>query len=422
MEDSDGRSDDEEDSYNYHEASCNTVPSSPTPLPVAANDTSHTSNTPTKSPAEPCFKPVERVQNTLHAFFNIRGQPPSIANPALSPLKRKKSLGEKAKLPVAKKQKPVGTSKSAQYKARARAAADSGAIDCKKFSQFKLKILELDPRAEFLIGNDVRRVRHSKCGEVNRQKAPYNTTYFVNHVEKCQGPSKKNSHIVGVDRSVLSNFLQHQSSSTSPGPNPSTHSNSETRLCPGLTPEHDTRISDYLLRSQAAGGGAQPRKDIVQELFGEGAKWSNLDEREQKRVEHREVREFRWLNFSQQDFVISTTCLKTVSAEDPANSCSECLNLLKLKVFKNALRRKLPNDENLRYTPLAYRAKMTGEQYTKMIGAHEIIRNVTNVCRFHPLLRLPDLHDATSRMGLTHLHASYLGYSGGNTKGPNLRQ
>ena len=58
-------------------------------------------------------------------------------------------------------------------------------------------------------------VHHSKCGGVKKQKSLYNTSYFANHVEKCRGPTKKNAHIVNVNKSILTDFLQHQSSNTS---------------------------------------------------------------------------------------------------------------------------------------------------------------------------------------------------------------
>lgn len=258
-------------------------------------------------------------------------------------------------------------------------AADNGApIDPDKLSRFKSKILKLDPRAEFLIGGDVRLVRHSKCGGVKKQKAPYNISYFADHVKKCQGPSKKNAHTVNIDRSVLSSFLQRPHTSTDPDP-----PDDALHACPGLTPERNPEISVYLTRSQAPGGGARPRRDIVHQLFGEERKWGDLDERQQLRVEHVEATEFRWLNFRERGLILSATCLKTLLTEDPVQPCSECSKLLKNKVFKNALRRKLPDEQNLRYTPSTYRAKMTGEQYTKMVGVHDIVQKTADVRQPH---------------------------------------
>jgi len=306
-------------------------------------------------------------------------------SPTQSTLKRKTSLDEKGKPPALKKHKPPGTSKSAQYEAQARAAAENGApIDPDKFSRFKSKILKLDPRAEFLVGGDVRMVRHSKCGGAKKQKSPYNTSYFADHVEKCQGPSKKNAHTLNIDRSILTNFLQRQGPSTSTNCNPSARPDGIAHPCCGLTPEHDPRISVYLMRSQAAGGGSRPRQDIVNQLFGGEMKWADLNRRQQLRVERIEATEFCWLNFREQGLILSTMCLKTLLTEDPTQPCGECSNLLKNKVFKNALRRKLPKEENLRYTPLTYRAKMTGEQYTKMVGVYDIVRKATTVRWLHP--------------------------------------
>ena len=305
-------------------------------------------------------------------------------SPTSSTLKRKKLVDEIAKLLVSKKHKPPGTSKSAQYKARVRAVANNGApVDHDKFSRFRLKILELDSHAKFLVGGDVRMVRHSKCGGVKKQKSPYNTSYFADHVEKCRGPSKKNAHIVNANRSILTNFFQQQHPGVSMNPTLSAHSDNITHPCCGLTPECSPQILVYLTRSQAAGGGARPRKDIIHQLFGVETKWTDLNEHQQLRVERIEATEFRWLNFREQGFILSATCLKTLSTKDPTQPCSECSKLLKNKVFKNALQRKLPKDENLRYTPLAYRAKMTGEQYAKTVGVYDIVQKATMVCQSH---------------------------------------
>lgn len=192
---------------------------------------------------------------------------------------------------------------------------------------------------------------------------------------------KKKAHAADVNRSVFAGFLQNRSSSTSTNPNPLACPDDITcsHPCGGLTSERYPQISIYLMRSQAVGGGARPRKDIVHQLFGEDVKWGDLNERQKLRVERTEAIEFQWLNFREQGFVLSATCLKNSSSKDPAQSCSECSNLLKNKVFKNTLQWKLPKEENLRYTPLAYHTKMSGEQYTKMVGVHDIVRKVTNV-------------------------------------------
>ena len=138
-----------------------------------------------------------------------------------------------------------------------RAAANNGdPIDPDKFLRFKDKILKLDPHADFLIGSDICAVCHLKCRGVKKRKTSYNTSYFVNHVEKCQGPSKKNAHTVNVDRSVLTNFLQCPCPPADPSP--PAHADSVARRCPGLTPELNPKILVYLVRSQAAGGEHDP--------------------------------------------------------------------------------------------------------------------------------------------------------------------
>lgn len=195
------------------------------------------------------------------------------------------------------------------------------------------------------------------------------------------GPIKENAHVVNANRNILTSFLQHQNSPAPTSRNTLTGPNiiACPNPCGGLTCEQHSQISVYLMRSQAAGGGARPRKDIVHELFGEDVKWGDLNKRQQLRVERVEAIEFQWLNFREQGFVLSTRCLKTSLSGNSVGPCDECSNLLKNKVFKNALQRRLPKEENLRYTPLAYRAKLTGEQYTKMVGVYDIVQKATNV-------------------------------------------
>ena len=310
---------------------------------------------------------------------------PTTSPPRSRTLKRQQSQDEEDVETLPKKSRPLGTSKSALAEARLRGEADKGVVDYGKFERFKKKILKLDPHAEFLIDNNPRFVLHSKCAEVNRQKAPYNTSNFVNHTRTCTGPSKKRAHVANTDRKCFADFVSGNI------PTPSTSRQTERHLdvnipCPGLTPKQDSKIATYLTRSQAAGGGSRPRHIISQEQFAKPL--GDLDKEELAKVCRLEATKFRWLNFREQGFIRATTCLKkSPSQKEPAMPCSACIGVSKDSIFKNALCRKLPKDENLKFTPRAHRAKLTGDQYAKMVGVYDIVHKASNVSRF-----LADVH------------------------------
>ena len=296
-------------------------------------------------------------QKTLHSYFRLPADP--VPPPPLPQiLKRQQSQDEGSDSPPPKKPRVQGTSKSALAEAKYRAEADRGVVDHQKLENFKKKILILDPYAEFLVNNNARFVLHSKCAGVNKQKAPYNTTNFVNHVQTCTGPPKKRAHIANTDKKCLTDFI----AGDAPGPSTSRATGPHPEIdlpCPGLTPERDSRIPTYLTRSQAAGGGSRPRHTISRELFAKPL--GDLDKDEFAGILQLEAAEFRWLNFREQQFVRASACLKkSPSRREPAEPCNACVTVSKDPIFKNALARKFPKEENLKFVPHHRRAEPTG--------------------------------------------------------------
>ena len=119
------------------------------------------------------------------------------------------------------------------------------------------------------------------------------------------------------------------------------------------------RFADDLIRSHAAGGGSRPRHIISQEQFAKPL--GELDNDELARVLQLEATEYRWLNFRGKQIVRASACLqKSPSWREPAEPCNACVMVSKDPVFKNAIVRKIPKEENLKFTPRQHRAKPTG--------------------------------------------------------------
>jgi hypothetical protein len=342
---------------------------------------------PTKPPNLPHQVSTAPSQKTLHDFFRTPRTPipnptpdttrPGSVTPVLQ--KRKRMPEEEVIAPTSKKRDLSGVSKTAQHEAKSRAAADTGTFDVKQMARFQAKVRELDPHAEFFIDGNPRKVRHSKCGRSYAQKAANNTSNFRAHVQACKGPTKNRLHIANVDRSSFKNFTMSSPLAGSSGVVPVTSTVENTTLpCPGLTPEFDSGIFTYLARTQTMGGGARPRNVIAEALF--NTKWVALRKRQRKKVLRTEATEFRWINWREQGFITSTTCLKgSPSSQEPAQPCSNCQALFKVKIFRNALRRPLPEQGNLKFIPYTYRANVAGGQLAKTIGVYEIIEKAVNV-------------------------------------------
>ncbi|KAI0054687.1 hypothetical protein BV25DRAFT_1770662, partial [Artomyces pyxidatus] len=107
-------------------------------------------------------------------------------------------------------------------------------------------------------------------------------------------------------------------------------------------------------RTAKNGGGAPPLPKIARMLFG-AKDFSSLSEDDKDTVFAKEEKLYRWKNLPNPKRVESATCQESVMVPEARNDekfvCSDCLRLLKDKVFKNALARPMPDEENLKFTP-----------------------------------------------------------------------
>ena len=101
----------------------------------------------------------------------------------------------------------VGINKSSINSRKLNEQVNAGVFEPnpKKMQNFRAKILELDPKAEFSL-TDIRVVRHFKCGEEKIMKEPYNIANFKTHIQSCKG-SKKSQKRPGGGMSTINSMM-----------------------------------------------------------------------------------------------------------------------------------------------------------------------------------------------------------------------
>lgn len=109
--------------------------------------------------------------------------------------------------------------------------------------------------------------------------------------------------------------------------------------CPGLDNHTDSRISTYLRRSSAPGGGARSRTSLAAYLFS-GRTWKDLSLAERKVVLCQEESEFIWRNNHAIRAVYATDCKKRAGIHStPGNPtpCHACLSVLCTRLFQTRI-------------------------------------------------------------------------------------
>lgn len=215
------------------------------------------------------------AEKPLHPFFGMTAK-------RIQTAKRESDKVDDGKEKTVKRSRPspaacdnsiVGISKSSVASRKLNAQVDAGGFvpNPKRLITFKAKIRELDARAEF-DNENVRFVRHSKCGEFKQMREPYHIGWFKTHVSRCKGP-KVSAKLSGGGMPTIETMLKgkwmQKPVITRPNPKP---------LCPGLTDENDKRISTYLIRTAAAGGGAPSRPKLLSTHFPDISELSKLDD------------------------------------------------------------------------------------------------------------------------------------------------
>ena len=267
-----------------------------------------------------------------------------------------------------------GTSKSAVASRSLRKSVKSGTFSIKqeKFQNWRAKIVQSDHDAEF-DERDIWKIRHSVCGEWKRVKEPYDTTRWKKHLKTCEEEMKKKKIRVVKTPSLFSmGFMRVKVAKQTIEP-PPIHV-----PCPGITEVDDGRVTKYLTRTAALGGGGRSLAVISKERFSKLFSKLKLA-KSRKTVVDVQMHEWKWRNDHENLRVYSTSCQKNVldcssNAKRPT-PCSSCMTVLQSRSFKNAIRIPIPSDENYKYVNSRFRNKLLGKIFARTIGVKHIFED-----------------------------------------------
>ncbi|KAK7691172.1 hypothetical protein QCA50_006275 [Cerrena zonata] len=266
----------------------------------------------------------------------------------------------------------------AKKNSKSEAMLPSSQPETLSFDRFRMKILADDPHAEFDAHN-LRSIRCSCCAKWISMRTLYDTRRWKDHRASAQCRKMQQSKLFTKS---LRTFFSTSTTKEPPSPAQDLRPSSTpttTLLCPGLLADTYETITTYLARTSTAGGGAPSRKIIALSLFPEldnnSFTWASLTLKQQHMVLRREELQYRWVNRRAVGAVFSSKCQQNISVVSEADStpCMECRKLWKLRTFRNILRRKVPDEENMKYVPKAYRCPELGTIYLKYRGVRELM-------------------------------------------------
>jgi hypothetical protein len=91
----------------------------------------------------------------------------------------------------------------------------------------------------------------------------------------------------------------------------------------------------------------------------------------------------KWLNEHNLGSVFSPKCHgKAIVEEGNPKPCSYCLQVLRFKTFRTAIRRKPPNKGKGKFTPKAFRNEVIGQAYMRHCDVQELMEEV-RICYKH---------------------------------------
>ncbi|KDQ15594.1 hypothetical protein BOTBODRAFT_108150 [Botryobasidium botryosum FD-172 SS1] len=162
----------------------------------------------------------------------------------------------------------------------------------------------------------------------------------------------------------------------------------------------------YLHRTGVSGGGAPQRTKLSLAKY--GRKWGDLDGAQKKSIKKEEAAQYVWVNRHDLLAVFSVGCKKHVlTYNDPSGHvinqpCDPCSEVLDDKRFRNALRRKMPSEEHMRFAPTQYRPDTLATVWTMQMGVRQLVQSVRSRIRhFFTLHKDNDIFLEFARMAIS---------------------
>jgi hypothetical protein len=278
-------------------------------------------------------------------------------------------------------------------------------VDERKRERFEEKCRGLDGHAKFSYkGSSGWQVRHSKCSKWVTIQEPYNLTRFKEHTKGCtqMGAKGRNGTIdlffkprdakeTGTTmirmaqpsaQKQISIGANAKRKKTLIGPDlPPISFVSKERPCLGLGKDQDERIDRYISRAIVEGAGSRSDAHVTQTLFGDGVKYSELDDDSKHYVAAAKVHLQKWKISHTLGAVFSANCKGsiTVTGKIQSPTCGQCLGLLKRTDFKKALGTQPAPLDNLKFTPHRHRNAATslGINLAKIEGLSNLLEKVS---------------------------------------------
>ena len=174
-------------------------------------------------------------------------------------------------------------------------------------AEWKAKILLLDGQAE-VNEKTTKDVRHSRCGRWIKMKEPCDTSRFQDHINK-----QCSKHPPAASAGMPSVAEWHRKFNIG-FRNPNKPEPKHSGPCPGITESDHPRITTYLGRTGALGGGARSVTKIARQKFRK--LFSRLSPKCKREVLDAQIQEHKWQNDHKNNRIFSSDCLQEISCPD----------------------------------------------------------------------------------------------------------
>lgn len=162
---------------------------------------------------------------------------------------------------------------------------------------------------------------------------------------------------------------------------------SKSLPCLGLRETNNSCIPRYISRTLAEGASSQSESRITTKLFGDGAKYSELGEKDKQLVQAAQIHSQAWIINCKLQVVYSTNSGKVIDAKSTEGTCPQCLSILGSKAFKKALNVEPAQLASKKFTPHQWCTAAThlAINLAEIRGLPGLLEAVSEKIKFHPV-------------------------------------